>query len=269
MAEKECVRDRPVPTGTGYLRIVDERAGIVLQPTIAVASITGLGTAALKSGYVFLGRTVYLVAGAGVHNVQAAAQGTGLLIARALGAGGGGAGVVNPGPGGVTTGGGGGAGEYAEFLLTGPAASYAYVVGAGGLGGAPGLAGAAGGFTRLGPGGSPVVVAQGGLGAPGQAAPMVADAIVLGAAFGGPGGYDFSTGMNAGEPGIILGGAAFVAGGRGAHSLFGAGGDVTINGPGVNAAGPGGGGSGGSFLGVGGSPGGNGADGLLIVEEYA
>jgi hypothetical protein len=58
------------------------------------------------------------------------------------GAGGGGAGTnstsgLNPG--------GGGAGEYVEFLITSPAASYSYAVGAGGAGGGGGLNGGTGG----------------------------------------------------------------------------------------------------------------------------
>lgn len=252
MVEKTCVRRfETIPYGDGLLRVVDSGRELLLV-----------------SGFVLVSRTVVLVAGAGVFNTPASVVGTGRLLFRGLGGGGGGGGAVNAGPGGVVTAGGGGAGEYAEITVLNPAASYPYNVGGGGAGGGPGLPGAAGGNTTVGVAGA-TLLAQGGFGAPAGVGPMVADAAVLGAASAPPGGYDFATGVKAGEPGLVLGGAAFVMGGRGAHSIFGVGADPVINGPGIAGLGPGSGGSGGSFLGVGGSPGGMGAVGLLIVEAYA
>lgn len=93
-----------------------------------------------------LGGTVYgsSAGGAGPWGGAGSAGNTtaGGNAAANSGAGGGGAGTnstagLNPG--------GGGSGEYVEFLVTAPAASYSYAIGAGGGGGGGGLSGGNGG----------------------------------------------------------------------------------------------------------------------------
>lgn len=69
------------------------------------------------------------------------------------GGGGSGAGVGNTA--GTFGGGGGGAGEYVEYIINTPAASYTYTVGPGGVGGAAGTSGNAGGA-----GGSGVIIVE-------------------------------------------------------------------------------------------------------------
>jgi len=98
------------------------------------SGVTGTGSGANGSGPG--GNGFYGGAGGGVQIAT-----TGQTAAANSGAGGGGGGQAGAG---VTIGAGGGAGEYVEFIVTSPAASYPFSVGAGGAAGSNGGAGAAG-----------------------------------------------------------------------------------------------------------------------------
>jgi len=212
-----------------------------------------------------ISRTI-LTVGSGVY---ATPEDTRFLIFKATGAGAGAGGITLVVPGIAVTGG-GASGEYAELTVNSPEAQYNWVVGAGSAGGIGGGAGA-GGDTTVDDSTGQILKAQGGRGGPGAAAPAVADGAVLGAANYPPGaGYDFATGTRQGESGFILGGLAFGISGRGGHSFYGSGGDPVILGNGLNGAVPGGGG-GGAVANPGPAVlnGGNGGDGMLIVEAYA
>lgn len=100
--------------------------------------------------------TRYTAPGSGTWNKQ---SDTNFILVRAVAGGGGGGGGTT---GIVQAGNGGYSGCYGEKLITAPAASYSYTVGAAGSGGAVGAAGSAGGQTSFGamtltggPGGQP------------------------------------------------------------------------------------------------------------------
>ncbi|MCK6480199.1 MAG: hypothetical protein L6R43_08620 [Planctomycetes bacterium] len=231
-----------------------------------VAPLDGTGRlpAANAPPGTLLAITVYTANG-----THTTATGCNTMVVDILGAGGGGGGAASmpvP-PGGAAGGGGGAAGAFVRKTITGPVVSYPVTVGAGGLGGGPGLVGGNGSLSRFGSGGG-AVTAPGGGG--GQGVPnQVADGAFPGANCAVGTGGDINGQGGPGHAGLVLGVATVGVGGAGASSLYGGGGDVVVNGPGMNAAGYGAGGSGGGAqLGTN-SPGGNGSPGLVVVYEYS
>ena len=91
--------------------------------------------------------TRYTTAGSGTWTKQAD---TNFILVRAVAGGGGGGGGGGAASGSNQAGNGGYSGRYGEKLITTPAASYSYTVGAAGSGGAVGSAGSAGGDTSFG-----------------------------------------------------------------------------------------------------------------------
>ena len=148
-------------------------------------------------------------------------------------------------------GGGGGAGGYAEKFITTPATSYAYTVGAGGVGAPSGGVGGSGMPTTIegiiAYGGSSGTKPNGGTG-------------------GGASGGDFSVPGGGGGTGSVYSGG-YPVGGNGGASVFGGGGSggYSIGQPG-SAFGSGGGGGG--WNGSGPLGGGNGAPGYIEIWEF-
>lgn len=209
--------------------------------------------------------TSQVLTSSGTYTTPAGAT---FLKVTIVGDGAGGGGAPNPGTGNSCGGGGGGAGAVCIAWITSPAASYPYVIGTGGTGGtgaATGLAGTGSWFAS-----SSTYVAGGGAAGPsGGVAPFVTP----------------STGNALG--GVASGGMVNLNGGDGGcgfcfspnNGLGGYGGSNAFAG---QVAGPssitngahgypfGGGGSGASNVGAAGmdTTGGNGAAGIIIVEEY-
>jgi hypothetical protein len=192
---------------------------------------------------------------------------------KVVGSGGGGAGAAA-----VTTsegscGSGAGSGAYAESFITniaGLSASETVTIGAGGAGvsGAAGNDGSSSSFGTL-------VVATGGVRGTtviGAGSSAVVAASGSGGAKSGCTG-DFTAGGTGGVHGVRLS-ASNLFGGSGAASIFGGGQRTTgTNSDGVNGDAPGAGGSGAAHIFVGtnlaAKAGGNGADGIVIVELFA
>jgi len=190
------------------------------------------------------------------------------LRIRVVGPGGGGGG----GDQGVTTSGagaGGGAGGYAEKIIsTTPAATFTYTVGTGGAGGTAGNVAGSNGSTATiwDSGGTPVT------GNVGTGGASMAAGTTLTAAAGGTGGTATGGSVNisgqTGEQSIRWAVAQFRMGVGGSCPL-GNGGGWLSSGAGANATGYGAGGSGGSnFANTSDVAGGNGANGVIIVDEY-
>lgn len=190
------------------------------------------------------------------------------LYVECFGAGGGGGGVATA----VTNSGaagGGGSGAYSASWLTAISTSYACVVGALGAGGTAGANNGSVGADTTFDGGT--ITAKGGLGG-------IADTIAI-LHVGGLGGAGGAAGSGAGdtlfsgtpgEAGLALAAAQGVSG-RGGNSPFGGGGNsLKTQSAGAAATGFGSGGSGGCAVSGGASvAGGNGADGLIRVWEFA
>lgn len=174
---------------------------------------------------------------------------------RLVGGGGGGG---ASGTGGGSGGAGGGAGGYAETLVdvSDLAASETVTVGSGGTGGAGGAAN---------PGGDGTASSFGAHAAADGGAGGVADG-----GGGGQGGLATAGTVQAGGGGGGAGISSLAIGGGGGNSLLG-GGAAGQEGSagGFDARGPGGGGGGGARVATGGVDGGDGADGIVIVELYA
>lgn len=203
---------------------------------------------ASSSGGRLLRITRYSAAGSGTWNKQA---GTNSILVRAVAGGGGGAGANSTSN---IAGNGGYAGRYGEKLITAPAASYAYTVGAAGAGGAVNSAGSAGGQTSF--GGMTLSGGPGGAAGLGSlvALPTGAGWDFTCAAPGGPGHADSTSNVHA-APGV--GGASpFAGGGSGA-------GAATI--PGSYGSG----GSGGPRTSGASYAGSNGGSGYIEVWEFA
>lgn len=189
---------------------------------------------------------------------------------RSQGAGGGGGGTATTGPSTLSAAGGGGAGAYAEGFF--PPTSAAVNVGVGGVGGTPNTVGNAGSGTASTFGS--IVSAPGGAGSQNQTVAQSAAGI-----FGGTGPSGTPTGGNllaiqggAGTYGMNFAGvSASVIGGKGGDSLFGQGPSGSNNtAPGTTSTNFGTGGSGSAVTVSGaGQRGGDGATGVVIVEEYA
>lgn len=189
------------------------------------------------------------------------------ILIRLVGSGGGGGGTDSAASA-IGLGGAGGAGGYSELIIDNPSATYSYTVGAGGTGGSAGAnAGNNGNTTSFGTG--PLIQATGGgLGAAGAQGTSAL------ARTGGTGGVGSIGTINEsgaiGETGYRLSGTIGI-GGEGGRSKFGAGGaPVTGSTAGNNGVSYGSGGSGGRSAAVSSDrAGGNGADGVIIVDEYS
>jgi len=202
------------------------------------------------------GTTSYTVP-AGVHVIRVVMWG-----------GGGGGGGTSGSASNAAAGSGGGAGSYLEFILSvTPGAVYTVAVGAKGTGGAAGANnGNPGVITTW---GDPVVYTAG-YGGAGQG-----QAYGTGLATLSGGSSILSTGGNingrgvSGLPSIRLS-ATSVISGMGGSSYFGGGGSArTSHGAGGDSTTFVGGGGGAVSVGAGDNPGGNGANGIIIVWEYA
>lgn len=166
--------------------------------------------------------------------------------------------------------GGGGAGGYSCVVVQSPAASYPYVVGAGGTPGAVGNnPGGPGGDTTF--GSASICTGKGGAGGLGDTV-----AVIHVGGLGGAGGLasggvgDVKAEGQAGGGGVALA-AAQALSGRGGSSVYGGGAVARKNGTGAGIASAafGGGGSGGAIISGGASQqGGAGAPGLILVTEY-
>lgn len=197
--------------------------------------------------------------------------GTRFIDVVVIGAGGGGGGGINGGGPGLAAGGGGGGGAVIHaFIELDKSISYACSIGTGGTGGTGAANGTTGGATSL-IIGSTTYSAAGGLGGDG-----LTGGITYTFSLGGNGGAvpsqgDIKVGGQAGHPAIRLDGAAGgIISGRGADSAFGAGGAAVATTNNGNAGtGFGSGGSGGCVLVSATRTGGNGANGAIIITEYA
>lgn len=179
------------------------------------------------------------------------------------GGGGGGGGPVSPA---VSAGGGGGGGATAIKWIDAPLASETVIVGAGGAGGVNYVNGANGGASSF---GAHVSAGGGGGGPRGEDGELIVS--------GGNGGTGATGDINIrgsdGGPGLVLGSDVRqqVGGYGGASYLAGAALHMPISNAGNDGKKYGGGGAGGRrYIGQGAPPawGGNGADGVVIVEEY-
>lgn len=191
------------------------------------------------------------------------------IFLRMVGAGGGGGGCTSVASAAIGAGG-GGSGSYAERSFTvAPSTAYAYTIGAAGTG-VSGAAGNNGGNTTFVVGGT-TVTAFGGTGGP-----VAAPAATLKTAAGGAGGVVSTNGdVNAGgEPGeyglTLIVATPIVASGNGGSCEFGGGGlGIIAVGNGNNAVGFGAGGGGSATGASAVRTGGNGGQGLIIVDEYS
>lgn len=208
---------------------------------------------------------------------------SGLSFAKITAIGGGGAGAI--GARGASTagaGGGGGAGAIATRRYTAAdlGASQVYVIGAAGAAAGEGIAGGNGGNTTFSSAGL-LLTANGGSGAPADTNSLGLAASSGGAGGTASGGTLNNTGM-AGLDGFasrIGDGNNYMMAGNGANTIYGSGGQGgkliaivgTSQASGNNASGYGSGGGGAGFVGSPGAitaVGGNGASGVIIVEEY-
>lgn len=209
--------------------------------------------------------------GAGVYTPT---DGTKRIFVECVGGGGGGGGATFAAGGGGSPsteayGGGGGGGGYSAKLVTlDPAETYSYVVGAGGAGGsiAP-TAGSTGGGTMFADGSFLEVVGSGGLG--GQ--PLAAGSTVVQVA-GGAGGVPFGGDIDLpgayGGNGVRINGS-FGWSGFGGASGKGFGAQARPRESGADAGNLYGGGGSGAGAGSASTAGGDGAQGVIVIWEYA
>ncbi len=209
-------------------------------------------------------RTIYSAAGSGTHTPDSLCTQMDVL---AIGAGGGGGGAGH-GAAQSAAGGGGASGSPCFKRFTGVTGTYAYTVGAGGPGGAAGPnAGTAGTDTTF-----DTMTAQGGNGG-GAGALLAAPGSVLGGVAVLSTGGDWNGKGQAGFFGLVVAVAGPVLGGQGGSNLMGGGGAArNTQSNGLNGEGPGAGGGAGLTINGGGpgttKTGGDGVDGIIIVDEY-
>lgn len=191
--------------------------------------------------------------------------------ARVMGAGGAGGGCPATAASQQSTGGSGQSGVYAEILFDISAASYTLTVGSAGKG-ATAVVGGNGGASIINgiincPGGTGGYVGQ----ASGATLAIGGTALSASIPTVTAGTLIYSTAPRNGEGTVIMGtGVAQVRGGRGGDSPFGVGGAAGIGGPGGSAVGHGAGGGGCSqYASNNGDKGGDGAGGIIIIEEFA
>lgn len=193
-------------------------------------------------------------------------SGTKSVVVHLVGGGGAGGGYSATAAGQISVGGGGGAGGYVRSRLTTGFSGASLTIGAGGTPAAGAVGGGGGASTFAG-----TLSASGGSG--GGVSPAVSGSVVTGGGFGGnaSGGNllnikgasgAYATGMN----------TTYWASGAGASTPFGSGGEprysTTSSGAAAVGYGSGGGGAaGGPAQGI--QAGGNGANGVAIIEEYA
>lgn len=189
------------------------------------------------------------------------------LQVECWGAGGGGGGCDGQGAGTIAAGTPGGAGGYCSLVITNPAASYTYTVGAAGAGGAAGANnGSAGTATTFTDGGSVNMSAGGGGGGTGHTGTSGSGQITGGTGGTSSGGDLNITGQYGGWNGALTGDLVQVSGG--ANTLYGVGGE-TRSGTGGDASGYGASGGGGVVQDLATNyAGGDGAGGLIIITEY-
>jgi hypothetical protein len=215
----------------------DPAAGALKSGSLATLRYAiGTGTLVIEDGFFPPSVQVFTASGTWTRPSDVTA-----IVVEVVGGGGGGGGY------GTTAGGAGAAGGYAKKLIVNPTASETVTIGAGGAGGASGdNDGTAGGTSSFGS---------------------------LASATGGPGGQG-SAGIAGGQPGGLGSGGDINiyggdgcdgdVGGVGGASVFGSGGrHGGTSGVDANAPGSGGGGCHTST-----GPGGDGADGIIIVWEH-
>jgi hypothetical protein len=191
------------------------------------------------------------------------------IFVRLLGGGGGGGGCTSVASSACGAGGGGGGGYAEKTFAVAPSTAYTYAIGAAGTG-VSGAAGNNGGNTTFTVGGV-TVTAFGGTGAP-----IGTATTTLVARAGGAGGVISTNGdvNSAGSPGeygvVLITATPIVASGNGGNSDFGGGGlGLVAVGNGNNAVGFGAGGGGSATGASAVRTGGNGAGGMIIVDEYS
>lgn len=208
-------------------------------------------------------RTVISTAGAGTYNTPAGCRAIDVIC---IGGGGGSAGA-GTGSSTATISGGGGSGAYARKLISPPAASYSYTVGAAGTAGASTpTAGGAGGTSTF---GTSLLSAPGGNGSPVGPAAGTTDIVATGGIGGAVAtGGDINASGSMGNMGHRLTGTTGVSGGGG-DSVLGGGGNGRST-AGVGSVGdPGtGGGGGGSFATSTAQAGAAGSAGVIVITEY-
>lgn len=192
-------------------------------------------------------------------------SGTKSIVVEVLGGGGGGGGSALTTAGQASAGSGGSSGSYGKGKISSGFSGVSIVVGQGGVGATGFVNGSNGGSSSFGV----AITAAGGIGGRGGdagAPPGMNTAAVPGAI--ATGGSILNTQGNAGGNGFSTGTTA-VIGGYGAASVFG-GASPGSNGNGIVGGAPGAGGSGGARpQSNAAATGGNGANGIVIVWEYA
>ncbi len=257
--------------GTGAGQTITGDSGGSLAPTSGNWNIFG-GNGIITSGS---GSTM-TVTTQSLPTLQGFTSGTGATYTtpsgckwiriRMVGGGGGGAGSLATAAGQAASGGGGGAGGYVEHIITSPAASYTYTVGAAGAAGAASGSGGNGGDTTF-----STLTAGGGNG---SAVPGGVTTFTSLSSFGGQGGT--ASGGNvvnivgsSGFDAYVFPGANSAVGGKGGASIMGSS-QVSAGDAAGNAAqnyGSGGGGAG-SANGAAARAGTAGSAGYILVEEY-
>lgn len=244
----------------GLAQFIADRQATDVSDTLTPSNIAAM--LAVSAQGRFLNRRVFSSAG-----TYTPTTGTVFIDVHVVGGGGAGGGSQASGAGQASAGPGGGAGGYAFRRITSGFSGVAMTVGAGGTG-VTGGAGTNGGSTSFGG----LVAATGGNGAAAGIVASIATVSINGSASPGAGS---SGDVNAvGGVGQYAFYAAVPVSGSGGMSFFGMGGGFVSSGGGAhgaNASTPGAGGSGAvtapgnGFLGIGG----NGAQGVIIVDEYA
>ena len=247
---------------TAVAQFIADNQATNVDDALSVSSLTAMFTAALgaKTTGRLIARRVFTTTQA--YTPTAGTNFVDVIVVA--GGGGGGGGAVNPG-GQVSAGGGGGGGGWAIKRITSGFAGVTMTVGGGGIGGVVVLNGNNGGSSSF---GALLSATGGGGGSVGPSSPPTGAALGFGpAGIGSLGDLNFSGGSGAyaiyaNNPTSGKGGLSY--GGDGAPPVTG--GYVSgIQGPAV-----GGGGSGGAGQqSTGGSTGGTGANGVIIVLEYA
>lgn len=209
-------------------------------------------------------RTVLSIAGSGTYTTPAGCRAIDVIC---IGGGGGSGGALG-GSSLCGVSGGGGSGGFARKLISPPAASYAYTVGAAGAAGTatPGAGGAGGNSTF----GSTILTGPGGNGSPAGITAASTDLWAEGGIGGAVGtGGDLNASGAMGMPGHRASGTAGKSGGGG-DSLIGGGGNgrTTAGAGAAGDTGTGGGGGGALSLSTSGVTGGAGSPGVIIITEY-
>lgn len=251
-----------------------QKANLIAGTNMSI--VNGPGTITLNatgSGGGPSGVTILNTPGVSIYNLPV---GVSSLIVEVIGAGGAG-GSTNSAAGTGAAGAGGGSGGYVKKVITSPASSYTATVGAGGLGGGSinGNPGGASSFVQ----GALNLNAGGGLGGiKGVAMGVVATVSALGGAGGTASGGDLNIAGNQGGYGFGVGNPASIItaiSGDGGRSFYGSGTKgVSRNSfgrdPGIAATSAGDGGTGALAIDVASAdPGGDGADGLIVIWEYS